>query len=120
MLIRRIRRRVPYLVMADGLEKGKQYILKSQVTRIGAVAQEGGLQNDIVIRDLDHSISRFHCEIHQVKGKLYLLDCNSANGTYINGRRVRSEQPARIGRGSRIGLGRSCSLTLEYRGGKSG
>ncbi len=116
MLFRRIRRHTPYLFVSDGLDKGKEYTLKTRVTRIGAVAQEGGMQNDIVVKDLDHSISRFHCEIHQLKGKLYLLDCNSSNGTFVNGQALRPQRPVRLGRGSRIGLGRSYTLTVQYRG----
>jgi hypothetical protein len=116
MLFRRTRRRTPYLLVSDGLEKGKEYALKTQVTRIGAVAQESGMQNDIVVKDLDHAISRFHCEIHQLKGKLYLLDCNSSNGTFVNGRALRPQTPVRLGRGSRIALGHGYTFTVQYRG----
>jgi Domain of Unknown Function (DUF1080)/FHA domain len=113
--IARIRRQNPYLVITEGLDKGKEYELKSRVTRIGAIPQDAGNRNDIVVTDVAHSVSRFHCEIHQLKGKLYLLDCDSANGTYVNSSRVANGRPVRLGRGTRIGLGKSCSLSLEYR-----
>ena len=118
--IRRMRRQNPHLVMTEGLDKGKEYELKSGVTRIGAIPQDAGNKNDIVVTDVAHSVSRFHCEIHQLKGKLYLLDCDSANGTYVNGGRVTSGRPVRLGRGTRIGLGKSCSLSLEYRRARKG
>jgi hypothetical protein len=44
-------------------------------------------QNDIVI---DHpSVSRVHCEIfYDGEGNAFLTDVGSANGTYVNGRRI--------------------------------
>jgi hypothetical protein len=50
------------------------------VSHIVVVAQDGGTRHDVVVRDVERPISRFHCEIHNHKGKLFLLDCNSANG----------------------------------------
>jgi hypothetical protein len=114
-LVRRMRRQTPFLVMIDGFDKGKEYVLKSKVTRIGAIAEAAGRRNDIVVTDVQRSVSRFHCEIHQLKGKLYLLDCDSANGTYLNHGRVPPGRPVKLGRGARIGIGKSCALSLEYR-----
>jgi pSer/pThr/pTyr-binding forkhead associated (FHA) protein len=89
--------------------------MKADVTRIGAIAHDGGVQNDIVLTDLDKSISRFHCEIHTIKDKIYLIDCNSSNGTYLDGRRVAAERPVPVRRDSHIRLGFDCTLQLIYR-----
>lgn len=42
--------------------------------------------NDLV---LDHPlVSRHHAAVHIRKGRFYLIDLNSSNGTYVNGQRV--------------------------------
>jgi pSer/pThr/pTyr-binding forkhead associated (FHA) protein len=38
---------------------------------------------------LDSSVSRIHCEIDQINGKLVVLDLESKYGTFVNGHRVR-------------------------------
>ncbi|HYZ86099.1 MAG TPA: family 16 glycoside hydrolase, partial [Bryobacteraceae bacterium] len=115
LFVRRRRRGHPVLEVVDGIGKGQEIVLKDNVTRIGAVAGEGNDKNDLVLDDQERSVSRFHCEIHRMKKKVYILDCGSSNGTYVDGRRLHPEQPARIGNGSRIRLGRSCTLRVGYR-----
>lgn len=51
--------------------------------KIGRCAEE----NDWVIED-DPTISHKHCCIEQREDKLYIIDLNSKNGTYVNDRRV--------------------------------
>jgi hypothetical protein len=104
----------PYLEIVDGIHKGKRYRLEQDVIHIGAVAQDGGSKNEIVVTDSDHSISRFHCEIHRQYGKLWVLDCDSANGTYLDGHRVRPEKPALLKKGCRLQLAEACTLRLAF------
>jgi len=103
-----------YLVVTEGLDKGKRFELNQDVTHIGAVAQDGGARNEIVVRDIERMISRFHCEIHKQKDRLYLVDCNSSNGTRLDGRKVPPRTPMPLRKGARLNLGRSCSLRLRY------
>ncbi len=42
--------------------------------------------NNIVIND--NTVSRYHCEIIQEANQIKLIDLNSSNGTFVNGRRV--------------------------------
>jgi pSer/pThr/pTyr-binding forkhead associated (FHA) protein len=34
------------------------------------------------------TVSRLHCEIHQINGRLVVLDLESRHGTFVNGYRV--------------------------------
>src|SRR5215471_1566771 len=108
----RLRKKHGFLQVVSGLDNGRRYDLDQEVVRIGAVATDNGAKNDIVVRDVEHMVSRFHCEIQQEKGKFYLMDCNSANGTRIDRRSVPPEQFTRLKNGSRIELG--STITLQF------
>jgi hypothetical protein len=101
-----------YLEVIDGLDKGKKYNLDQEVIHIGAVAEDGGNKNEIVVRDLERRISRFHCEIHKRQGKFFLLDCDSANGTKVDGKYAEPGKPVGVKTGARIELGGTCALRL--------
>lgn len=58
--------------------------------------------NDIVLEDQDKSVSRMHAELRHQGDRLMVLDLNSQNGVWVNGRRVPSayldaETPITIG-----------------------
>lgn len=42
--------------------------------------------NNVVINN--HMVSRYHCEIIQESNRIKIVDLNSLNGTFVNGRRV--------------------------------
>jgi hypothetical protein len=107
-------RKDPFVEVIDGLQKGQRFALDQEVVHIGAVAQDGGSKNDIVLQDVERMISRFHCEIHVKEGKLFLVDCNSSNGTKLDGRRVAAGRPVRLKGGSRVELGGTCALRVGY------
>jgi len=104
----------PFVEVIEGLQKGQRFSLDQEVVHIGAVAQDGGSKNDIVLQDVERMISRFHCEIHVKEGKLFLIDCNSSNGTKLDGRRVAAGRPVRIKSGSRVELGGTCAVRVGY------
>ncbi len=53
-----------------------------RVVRIGRAKD-----NDVVRTDI--SVSRYHCELHFDEfGNAFLKDCNSTNGTFVNGHKV--------------------------------
>jgi len=113
MWIRRRRQhRYAVLEVTRGLESGKSYPLDRDLIRIGAVPQHGSQKNDIVIQDVEHAISRFHCEIARKNGQLYLTDLRSSNGTLINGEPVQPGSPALLRRGSKVTLANSVELRL--------
>jgi Domain of Unknown Function (DUF1080)/FHA domain len=114
LLVLNFRRRQPYLDLVDGIGQGKRCRLDQDVIHIGAVAQDGGRKNEIVVADVDRSISRFHCEIHRQNGKFWLVDCNSANGTYYNGHRVSPDKPKLLKKGGKVQLAEACTLRLKF------
>lgn len=61
-----------------------------------------GRRKDSGLVVMHKSVSRQHCEIFEKNGRLYVRDNHSANGTFINGKKV-SEQPLYPGDKLRIG-----------------
>jgi len=114
LFLRRRGPKQPYLEILDGPEKGERYLLNQEVIHLGAVAQEGGNHNEVVISDPLRSVSPFHCEVRQHEGKLYVLDCDSANGTFLNGRRIHPRQPVLLKKGARLRLAEGCTLRLVF------
>ena len=70
----------PTIVIQSGPNKGQQFQINRDNLIIGR--QEG----DVIIKD--DTISRRHAEIIKNKGKYFIRDNNSTNGTYINNNRV--------------------------------
>jgi len=70
-----------FFVGLDGTEKS----YRLQTHRPFTVGRDPG--NDIILRD--PKVSRHHAEIIFERGFFVVHDLSSANGTYINGRRVR-------------------------------
>lgn len=101
----KLRKKDGYLQVVSGLDNGKKYNLDRELVRIGAIAQDGGEKNDIVVRDVGHVVSRFHCEVHSQNGKFYVIDCNSANGTRIDKQRITPGRPMQLKNGTRVDLG---------------
>ncbi|HEY6370009.1 MAG TPA: family 16 glycoside hydrolase [Candidatus Sulfotelmatobacter sp.] len=104
-----------YLEVIDGVDKGKKFNLDQEVVHMGAVAEDGGHKNEIVVRDLERMISRFHCEIHKRNGKFFLIDLGSANGTRVDGQRVKPGKPMLVKSGARVELGGTCALRLGWK-----
>lgn len=107
-------KKTAFLEVIEGLDKGKKYNLDQEVAHIGAVAQDGGNKNEIVVRDLERMISRFHCEVHKRNGKFFLIDCGSANGTRVDGKRAEAGKPVPLKNGSRADLAGTCTLRVGF------
>lgn len=75
-----------------------EFELKRMATTLGR--QEG---NDILL--LDGKVSRRHADIISVGGKTVLVDLGSANGTFLNGRRLTPNEQANLQHGDKIMLG---------------
>ena len=78
-----LRRRDPYVEVVSGMERGRRHPFDGELLRIGAVQEDGGEQNDMVVHDADRSISRFHCEVHRRGNRYFLIDLGSSNGTVL-------------------------------------
>jgi hypothetical protein len=105
-----ISKRQPYIEILSGPARGRRYPVEKDVITIGAVEQQGQDKNDIVVSDPEKTVSRLHCELHRKGEKFYVLDCDSSNGTRIDGRPVLPGRLFPLKRGSRIQLGMSCEL----------
>ena len=77
------------LVVEAGMDTGKRFPLKPQ-TRLGRAAD-----NDIVLRDAQ--ASRYHAMIALAGAEYVITDMNSANGTMVNGVRIRQPWPLHNG-----------------------
>lgn len=106
--------RFPVLEVVQGLDQGRVYPVDRDVVRIGGIAQDGGQKNDIVVRDVEHMVSRFHCQVRKKEGNIYLVDTNSSNGTKVNGTIAMPNQPILLRKGSKIALGGSTVLQLGF------
>ncbi len=113
-LRRRRQQKHPALEIMSGLDSGKIYPIEKDQTRIGAVPQDGGQKNDIVVRDIEHAISRFHCELIRRNGHIYVQDLNSSNGTRLNGERLKPGTPELLRKGSRIKLAETVEMRFGY------
>ena len=72
--------------------------LKEQITYIGRSPE-----NDIQISD--NYVSRGHLELNKKGDKYFIKDLNSANGTFLNGKKIRSQVARRVKEGDTIVIG---------------
>lgn len=70
-----------------------------------------------LVLSFDPSISARHCEITVEDDVVYIRDLNSANGTYVNGERVRGKE--RLETDDEVRFGRSCMIVEISRQNKS-
>jgi|GEM_PF-4329584 pSer/pThr/pTyr-binding forkhead associated (FHA) protein len=86
------------ILIEEGVRKGREFIISSQVVEIG---RDPG--NDIFLPE--EFISRRHARIRR-DGDLYLIsDLGSRNGTYINGKRIEPGKDQSLSNMDRIYLG---------------
>lgn len=104
----------PYVELMTGAMRGRRYPVDKELLTVGALAQRGEEKNDIVVSDPEKTISRFHCEIHRKGRKCYVVDCNSANGTKLDGRLIPPGRLVPLPRGSQIQLGATCTLKFGF------
>lgn len=72
---------MPELILKLGDATVQTYVFDKEVMNVGR-----GRDNDVIIENL--SVSRNHLRIKRQGEKFILTDLNSANGTYVNGKRV--------------------------------
>jgi hypothetical protein len=115
MLLWRSRNRTltPYLLTVDGVEKGKRHLLNQDVTHLGAVDTDSGKKNEILVRDPDRMVSRFHCEVHRRGNTFYAIDLNSSNGTFLGSKRLQPGVAVRLRDGRRIALAKAATFELQ-------
>ncbi len=92
---------VPMLVMLE--PAAARYPLVGRRTTIGRDPE-----NDVVIPD--RRVSRRHAEVVQIGSDFVLRDCDSKNGTFVNGERVLSER--RLQDGDEIQVALCCHIVF--------
>lgn len=70
-----------------------------------------GANDDVLI--VDPTVSPAHCEIFLIAGKVYVGDHSSANGTFVDGRRIRPGERVPLDRGALISLGEAAWVRFE-------
>ena len=73
----------------SGEYAGRRFPIKG-VVRLGRSGGHGSL------RFSNPRISSLHCQLVQKGMELYLMDCRSSNGTFLNGVRIAPDQPVRV------------------------
>jgi len=112
--VKRRGKKAPYLEILSGLDKGKKFNIDQELLHLGAIEQDGGEKNDIVLRDAERMVSRFHAQILSRQGRLFLLDVGSANGTFLDKKRVSARKPYPLKNGSRVNFGGTCLVRIGY------
>lgn len=95
-----------HILIQKGKTKDIIHELKDFPLSLGKVSDIA----DIVLKD--PSVSKLHAEIFQVEDKILIKDCNSTNGTYVNGLQLDAEESIDLEPGDEIRLGK---VKLEYR-----
>ncbi|MBI3184499.1 MAG: sigma 54-dependent Fis family transcriptional regulator [Myxococcales bacterium] len=90
------------LTVSAGPDTGKELVSDKERIRIGAHSS-----NDLVLAE-DRTASRHHSEIQYTERGYLLIDLNSTNGTYLDGRRI---ERAYLSTGSQVRAG---SSTLTF------
>jgi signal transduction histidine kinase/pSer/pThr/pTyr-binding forkhead associated (FHA) protein len=86
---------VATLVVLQGPDKGRTFRTLNETAILGRQAEQIPLT--------DRTVSRHHAELCPDNGSWLLRDMKSANGTYVNGVRVR--EPVRLKHGDQIKIG---------------
>ncbi|MBQ3010687.1 MAG: FHA domain-containing protein [Oscillospiraceae bacterium] len=88
----------PAVLLAPSL--GKMYPLGKTETFLGRSEKH----SNIVFEDEQQYIGRRHAKIFWAEGKPYLSDCNSTNGTFLDGEKINAHEPVRLKNLSEIQL----------------
>lgn len=91
-----------------GSGKGNKYHIDLVKTPLTVGKMTGAV--DMVIPD--GSLSRMHAKFIRTQNRYYMVDLNSTNGCFINGRRLAPNEQVQIEAGDEIGLGK---LKFIYR-----
>jgi serine/threonine protein kinase len=83
------------------------YKLTKTVTKLGRVSGQSGTDIDIDLTnfDLNRIISRHHAFLEFYNGDFYLVDDNSHNGTWLNGRKLNPGERNQLVQGDTIKFG---------------
>ncbi len=88
------------LKIVDGIGRGKQYTIETDVFRIGAASSDKPEErNELILSHSAAAISRYHCSIIRRDGAFYLID-SSLNGTRLDGELLSRGEHERLADGA--------------------
>ncbi len=96
-----------YALLVDP-HTGQEYNLSRLATAIGR-----SIASDVVL--LDKSVSRQHAVLYCIRGKFYLEDVGSTNGTMVNGKDITGRTQLSSGDEVRVGITRLLFLLIPDR-----
>ncbi len=107
--MRRVYHSLKYRIFDTGKLKCDEYMYYLKHEKQGLIKIENGLKigrknADILFRN-DEFMSSTHCQFRIVKGKLYIIDLSSKNGTIINAEKVAPEVEYLIMPGTSLEVG---------------
>lgn len=91
-------RELPMLIMQDGQRIGEEWVLEEDTVSIGREDD-----NEIVLPD--RRISRQHAVIEHEGDRYYIRDCDSKNGTFVNGELIQGAVPLKDGDEITVAMG---------------
>jgi hypothetical protein len=101
-------RRRHVLEMIQGPQPGQLFVLRQDLTRVGALAD----QVDWVITDPLRKVSRHHCDVIRSRRHYFVVD-RSTNGTFLNGQPLSRGEPVLLRRGDLLNLGSEITLRFQ-------
>lgn len=82
---------MPFILrVTTGADEGKEYTFDGGEATLGRTAD-----NDIVVKDA--AASRAHARVYEKKGKIFVEDLGSANGTRVNGAAIKAPKELKGG-----------------------
>ncbi len=102
------------LKCVEGISKGLEAELEKGTLSIGRFSS-----NSIVLRSGDALASRKHAIIQEERGKYFLIDQKSTNGTYLDGKRISSFNKYPLTTGDKVRIGSSTFIVKIEETGKS-
>jgi pSer/pThr/pTyr-binding forkhead associated (FHA) protein len=84
------------LIVRSGSQAGATFTLRNVLTRLGR-----STENEISLDDI--TVSRRHADVQRQGSGYVVRDAGSLNGTYLNGRRIDSEEILRHGDELQVG-----------------
>jgi serine/threonine protein kinase len=89
-------------------QDGKTFLLDHEICAIGRQGEQKKVTTDIDVTALDTGklASRRHAQVELRDGIFYVADMGSTNGTYLNGEKVKPQEPRALNAGDVIELGK--------------
>jgi diguanylate cyclase (GGDEF)-like protein len=84
--------------IAKGPEKGRSFLLSSNIAHIGR-----GVENEVHVNE--HSVSRKHARIHLENDQYFIEDLRSRNGTWVKGSLIETAVKVQVQEGAPIAVG---------------